>query len=228
MLELIFSAILMGLMLSLVFIGPIFFLLIETSLNKGPKHALSLDFGVILADIICILLAYFSSQDIVMIIDKYPSFYRISALIILFYGVFMMVSKTKMHLPGEDRLINQNYWKTFINGFLLNILNIGVVLFWLVTVIFIRKNYSNTFDFILYIFIVILTYLFIDLIKIYLAKIFHSKLNERVANKIRKFVGTILIILSVFIFLQSFKMFNQLDKNLEDKGIKKEEIINQN
>lgn len=227
MLELFFSAIGLGLMLSLVFIGPVFFLLVETSLSRGPKHALSLDFGVIVADILCIVAAYFSSQDIIHIIDQYPSFYRISAFIIFIYGVFMIVSKTKMHISGEARLIHQNYFKTFLNGFLLNILNIGVVLFWLVTVIFIRKNYPETELFLLYITVVILTYLGIDLAKIYLANLFHNKLNERIANKIRKGVGFILLILSIFIFLQSFKYFNQLDKNLEEKGIKKEEILNQ-
>ena len=43
MFELILSAIGLGIMLSLVFIGPIFFLLIETSFSRGPKHALALD-----------------------------------------------------------------------------------------------------------------------------------------------------------------------------------------
>lgn len=217
MLELIFSAIGLGLMLSLVFIGPVFFLLIETSLSRGTKHALSLDFGVIFADILCIVAAYFSSQDIIHIIDQYPSFYRISALIIFIYGVFMILSKTKMHISGEKSLINQNYWKTFLNGFLLNILNIGVVLFWLVTVIFIRKTYPENGPFLLYISVVILTYLSIDLAKIYLAKQFHNKLNEPTANKIRKGVGFILLVLSIFIFLQSFEKFNQLDKKILNK-----------
>lgn len=227
MLELIFSAIGLGLMLSLVFIGPVFFLLIETSLSRGVKHALSLDFGVIVADILCIVAAYFSSQDIIQIIDQYPSFYRISALIIFIYGIFMILSKTKMHISGEKSLINQNYWKTFLNGFLLNILNVGVVLFWLVTVIFVRKTYPENGLFLLYILVVILIYLGIDLAKIYLAKQFYSKLNEQVANKIRKGVGFILLVLSIVIFLQSFETFNQLDKNLEKKGLNKQEILNQ-
>ena len=227
MLELIFSAVGLGFMLSLVFIGPVFFLLIETSLSRGPKHALVLDLGVVAADILCILAAYFSSEDIIHIIDQYPSFYRISALIIFFYGLFMIISKTKMHLSGEQQLISQNYWKTFLNGFLLNILNIGVVLFWLVTVIFIRKSYPETGLFILYLFLVILTYLLIDFLKIYLAKLLHHKLNQQVANKIRKGVGIILLGLSIFIFMQSFEAFNQLDKNLEDKGLKRDDIRNQ-
>jgi threonine/homoserine/homoserine lactone efflux protein len=52
MFELILSAIVLGFMLSLVFIGPIFFLLIETSFSRGPKHALALDLGVISADLL--------------------------------------------------------------------------------------------------------------------------------------------------------------------------------
>ena len=63
MLELILSAIGLGFMLSLVFIGPIFFLLIETSFCRGHRHALALDLGVITADILCIIAAYFASAD---------------------------------------------------------------------------------------------------------------------------------------------------------------------
>lgn len=216
MFELIFSAIGLGFMLSLVFIGPIFFLLIETSFSRGPKHAIALDLGVISADVLCIIAAYYTSADLVYLIDKHPGFYRITALIILVYGIFMMVSKTKMHIRGEERLINQNYIKTFINGFLLNLLNVGVILFWLVTVISVRNQYPDRNDFLLYLAIVILTYLAVDLFKIGLAKQFHDKLTQNIANKIRKVVGIILIIFSVFIFMQSFKKFNQFDKKLEE------------
>jgi uncharacterized membrane protein YidH (DUF202 family) len=63
---------------------------------------------------------------------------------------------------------------------------------------------------------VIATYLSIDLLKILLAKQFHYKLTQNLANKIRKTVGIILIIFSFFIFLQSYKKFNQFDKRLEE------------
>lgn len=223
MIELILSAIGLGIMLSLVFIGPIFFLLIETSFSRGPKHALALDFGVVVADIMCIVAAYFASGDLVKIIDQHPGFYRITAFLIFIYAIYMVKSKTKMHLPGEEKMISQNYMKTFLNGFLFNILNIGVVLFWLVTVISVRNAYPQLNDFLLYIFVVMLTYLLIDLLKISLAKQFHDKLTEGLTNKIRKLVGIILVGFSIFIFLQSFKKFNQFDKKLEsaEKTVKK-------
>ncbi|MBD8083075.1 LysE family translocator [Chryseobacterium caseinilyticum] len=216
MFELVFSAIGLGFMLSLVFIGPIFFLLIETSFTRGPKHALALDFGVITADLLCIIAAYYASADIVDLIDKHPGFYRITSILILSYGIIMMVTKTKMHMPGEEKLISQNYFKTFINGFLLNLLNVGVILFWLVTVIGVRNQYPDTETLILYLAIVISTYLLIDLAKIFLSKQFHDRLTQKLANRIRKGVGVVLIIFSFFIFLQSFKMFNQFDKRLEE------------
>lgn len=216
MLQLILSAVGMGLMLSLVFIGPIFFLLIETSFSRGPRHALALDLGVISADILCIVAAYYASSDLVHLIDEHPGFYRITSLIIFIYGIFMMFTRTRMHLSNEEKFIGQNYFKTFLNGFLFNILNVGVILFWLVTVISVRNQYPETHDSVLYIALVIITYLLIDLFKIFLAKQFHRKLNDRVANTIRKGVGVVLILFSFFIFLQSFKKFNQFDKRLEE------------
>lgn len=216
MIELILSAVGLGIMLSLVFLGPIFFLLIETSFSRGPRHAFALDMGVITADIICIVAAFFASADLVQLIDKHPGFYRITAFIILIYAIYMIVSKTKMHIAGEEKMINQNYFKTFLNGFFFNILNIGVVLFWLVTVISVRNAYPNLDEFLLYMALVVGTYLIIDILKIYLAKQFHDKLTEKLANQIRKGVGFILVGFSIFIFLQSIKKFNQFDRKLEE------------
>ncbi len=225
MLELILSAAGLGIMLSLVFIGPIFFLLIETSFSRGPRHALALDLGVITADILCISAAYFASSDLVNLIDKHPGFYRITAFIIFIYAVYMMVSRTKMHLPGEEKIISQNYYRTFLNGFFFNLLNIGVVLFWLVTVISVRNGYPETADFLLYMSLVVGTYLIIDFFKIMLAKQFHDKLTEKIANKVRRGVGFILVGFSIFIFLQSFKKFNQFDKKLEKAEKTEQKII---
>ena len=219
MLELILSAIGLGFMLSLVFIGPIFFLLIETSFCRGHRHALALDLGVITADILCIVAAYFASADLVELIDKHPGFYRITALIILVYGIFMMLTKTQMHVANEKKIISQNYFKTFVNGFLFNILNVGVILFWLVTVISVRNEYPDLQNFLLYISLVIATYLVIDLLKILLAKQFHYKLTQNLANKIRKTVGIILIIFSFFIFLQRYKKFNPSAKRVGEVAI---------
>ena len=80
----------------------------------------------------------------------------------------------------------------------------------------VRNAYPETEDFLFYMALVVGTYLVIDFLKIMLAKQFHDKLNQRVANLIRRSVGVILVFFSIFIFLQSFKKFNQFDKKLEE------------
>lgn len=221
MLSLILSAIGLGIMLSLVFIGPVFFLIIETSFSRGPRHALIFDLGVITADSTCIVAAFYGSDDLVSLIDQHPGFYRITAFLIFIYAMYMIMSRTKRNFSDGDKLISHNYLRTFINGYLFNILNIGVVLFWIVTVISVRSNYPSTEHFFIYVSLVILTYLSIDFFKIMLAKQFHDRLSDKVVNRIRKFVGGILILFSIFIFLQSFKKFNQFDKRLEESGYDK-------
>ena len=57
MLNDIISAIPLGFFLSFM-IGPVFFVLLETSVVKGFKAAIIFDLGVVLADIIFILMLY--------------------------------------------------------------------------------------------------------------------------------------------------------------------------
>ena len=60
MIEDIQAAIPLGFFLAFM-IGPVFFVLIETSITKGIRAAIAFDAGVIIADIIFISVAYFSS-----------------------------------------------------------------------------------------------------------------------------------------------------------------------
>jgi hypothetical protein len=52
---------------------------------------------------LCILAAYYASADIVTLIDKHPGFTGITSILIFVYGIVMMVTKTKMHIPGEEK-----------------------------------------------------------------------------------------------------------------------------
>ena len=45
-------------------IGPVFFVLLETSIKKGAKHAILIDIGVLLSDVLYLLTAYFFAETI--------------------------------------------------------------------------------------------------------------------------------------------------------------------
>jgi len=53
--ELVKNGIFLGLILS-VLIGPVFFVLLETSIRRGARDAVLIDIGVLLADVLYLLL----------------------------------------------------------------------------------------------------------------------------------------------------------------------------
>ena len=66
--DLIFKGIITGLILSIM-VGPVFFVLLETSIRKGIKAAVFFDLGVLFNDILYILIAYFFYQQVSTIME---------------------------------------------------------------------------------------------------------------------------------------------------------------
>lgn len=204
MISLITSAILLGLILSLVLIGPVFFLLIETSLTKGIKPSIALEAGVISADILCIYVSHTGSKGLLKFIDTHPSVYMIAGFVIFIYGLYNILSKGNLHIKTDANIATTNYFKTYMNGFLLNLVNIGVIVFWLTTVVLISAQYSKPSDFYLYISILLITMVSVDMLKIFLASKFKHQLTDQLAYKIKKIVGIALIVFGIIIFGKSF------------------------
>lgn len=210
MIEMILYAIMLGVSLSLILIGPAFFLLIETSLTKGWRSAIALDAGVIVADLICIAFAFFGSKDLIHYIETHRSLYIIGGFIIMIYGCYMFVSKPTLHINNEA-LVNKNYIKTFFNGFLMNILNIGIVIFWFVVVGWVILNYKKSYEIALFMGVALSVFFCIDLAKIFLARKFQRKMSDELVYKIRKALGVVLAIFGLVILLKGFISFDPAD-----------------
>lgn len=214
--ELVTSAILIGFILSLVLIGPVFFMLLETSVSRGWKAAVTLNLGVITADILCIFIAYFGSKDLALAIQNNPSIYIFGGFFILIYGLVMYVSKPNVKMRNVS-VINRNYFRTFMNGFLLNILNIGVIVFWFFIVSTVVIQYPKTEDTFVYMAIVLATFFSIDLLKIFLAQKVKESFTVRRIFYLKKTIGFILIIFGLIVILKGFGVFEQIDRQIENK-----------
>jgi len=85
MIEDIQAAIPLGILLAFM-IGPVFFVLLETSATKGFRAGLALDIGVIVADILFLFIAYFSSFQLLENLSNQPGLYVFGGMILLIYG----------------------------------------------------------------------------------------------------------------------------------------------
>jgi len=193
----VLNAIPLGVALSFM-IGPVFFVLLETSVLKGARQAIVFDVGVILSDVFFITLAYFGSHQILEKIKDEPSLFVFGGLILAVYGLISLLKK-KEQITVEDvnlKVVKKNiYLKLILKGFFLNFINIGVLAFWIGMVVVIGPNVNmipvRIFNFFL---TVILSYFLVDLLKIFLAKQLQKKLTPEVIIKIKRGMGILLII----------------------------------
>ena len=81
--DLILKGVVTGFILSIM-IGPVFFVLLETSITKGIRAALALDFGVLLSDLLYILIAYVFYSEVASLGSKDNRLIMILSMVFLF------------------------------------------------------------------------------------------------------------------------------------------------
>jgi len=203
----ILAAIPFGIILSFT-IGPVFFVLLETSATKGFKSALIFDLGVILADIVFILIAFYSTNKLVEKVKDEPSFLIFGGVLLVVYGLisFMKTSKSFRSIAKEYHKveIQKNYGKLFLKGFLLNFINIGVLLGWLGFIIIGNSLTSGTDGIYVFLFTILAVYFIVDLIKIVVAKALKNKLTPRLIFKTKKIVALVILGFGVLLLVQGF------------------------
>ena len=218
----ILSGIPWGIFLSFM-IGPVFFILLETSIIKGFRAALVFDLGVILGDIVFTGIAYLGSYRLIQSLKDKPALFIFGGILMLVYGIISFLQLKKEEKVNTDiidkEIIKKNYGSLFIKGFFLNIINIGVLGFWLAIIISVGpKLEMQTSRMITFFVTVILSYLFIDCIKILLAKQLKNKLTPVNILKIKKGISIVLIIFGVVLITQGwFPKEKEMVKNALEK-----------
>ena len=206
MLEDIQAAMPLGFFLSFM-IGPVFFVLLETSVVKGFRAAISFDLGVVLADIIFIFLAYFSSYQLLENLSNQPGLYIFGGTLLSLYGVIVFSKKTKGDLldTNPHAPLKSNYLQLFVKGFLLNFINVGVLVFWLGIIIVVGPNLdANPSRFLLFFGTLIISYFLTDVVKILLAKRLKAYLTPLIILNIKKALGVLLLICGITLITKGF------------------------
>ena len=202
----ILAAIPFGIILAFT-IGPVFFVLLETSATKGFKSALIFDLGVIIADIVFILLAFYSTNKLIDKIKDDPNFLIFGGVLLVVYGVisFMKTSKSFRSIVREYHKVEMqknDFGKLFVKGFLLNFINIGVLLGWLGFIVIGSSITESENGVTVFIVTMLTVYFLTDLVKIAVAKRLKSKLTPRLIYKTKKIVALVILGFGVLLLTQ--------------------------
>lgn len=226
MIDDILAALPLGFMLSFM-PGAVFFVLLETSVIKGFRAAIAFDFGVLLADIVFICIAYFSSYRLLQSIKDEPALFVFGGLILLTYGIISFIkqkrSKKEVVKSESKDIIKNNYFGLFVKGFFLNFINVGVLGFWLAIIIAVGPKLDMDQSRIVIFFASVLGgYLLTDIGKILLAKQLRKRLTKTNILKIKQVISVILMIFGIVLLMQGWSPSDRKFVNSAIETLEKE------
>ena len=190
-------------------VGPVFFVLLETSITKGFRAAVVFDLGVVLGDIVFILIAYFSSYRLIQSIKDEPALFIFGGLLMFTYGIisFIKVRRNSREIMDEPTLsvTKKGYLGLFLKGFLLNFINVGVLGFWLALLITIGPQLDMEAQRIFWFFSMILaSYFAVDMVKILIAKKLRNSLSPKNIRWMKLLISIILMVSGIFLMIQGW------------------------
>lgn len=206
MAELIFKAVVTGLILSMM-IGPAFFLLLETSIKKGIRTALFFDFGILTSDLIYISIAYAFYAEVAKIMEGHNELLKIiGGVLFIVFGVISIIKKPSIKNQEEidnSSQSNKDNWLQFLKGLMLNMANPMVIFYWFsVMALSAKHGANNVFETILFLGIMLTVFFSIDLLKIIGAKKLRPFITDPVLRSLNRITGSILTLFGLVLLLQ--------------------------
>ena len=195
MTEAIVSGMVLGVVLAFL-IGPVFFLLLDTSIKKGFKVAAYLALGGMLSDAFFIIITYFSSSAIQLMQDYKTEIGIGGGVLLIIFGVLNFIKKphikaTELDLADDRRSL----WIDTSKGFMMNLLNPFTLLFWIgVSGGVAVKFQSSDMHTVIFYSVVLATVLATDLLKAWLAAKLKRFLKPGVLVMVNKISGIGLVL----------------------------------
>ena len=184
--------------------GPVFWVLLETSITKGFKAAVAFDLGVMFADVCFIGICYLGSFQLLEDEQNKQGLFVLGGTILLLYGLFSWINRAKKNKENLDiQESKENYFGLAAKGFAINILNVGVFIFWGgVSIVSSPASGKSFTSFVLFFSIVLFSYFITDLLKISVANRFKSLLTGKGIVIVNSIVSLILVISGVVLILK--------------------------
>lgn len=199
------EGILFGLTLTIL-LGPIFIVLIQSSLENGSRAGLIAASGIWFSDIVIVVLSLKFVQNITPYVqDKGFVLWvgLIGGAVLIGIGIATLFKKAVINFKGEP-MGKSGIFSYWIKGFMVNTINPFTFFFWPVTITaFVANRNLNNLESWLFVGSIIMTIIITDTIKVFLAKVIRKRINVENLTKLNKIAGTSLIIFGFIMLLRS-------------------------
>lgn len=176
-------------------VGPVFFALLQTSIEKGFIMGLTFALGIIISDASFFLLAYFGLSQF----NESEHVHTIMAMggggFLIFFGLQLALRRPQMKNGDHSEIKRNSVIKSLAKGFLINSLNPGVLLYWVGVVSAAKGNFGGDSKKIFAFFLTTMCIVFLtDILKSYLAFRLKSLITLKFMTWLNRISGSILML----------------------------------
>lgn len=204
-----------GLFFGFLFIfslGPGFFTLIQTSVQKGFSKAILLALGISMSDICYVTLSVLGISAQLEKPEVKMWMAIIGSTVLLGYGVYSWFKPPVVYTADQDNSLNYRSWRYVVKGFFLNGFNPFIIIFWITITSIVAVRYTYTFDQQIVFFAgVLVTILTMDITKAYTAHRLRSLITSKIIQRLNRIVSVILIVFGlriVYFLIETYLLPN--------------------
>lgn len=200
-----FKGIQLGIVLAFL-VGPVFFMIVQTSVEKGFWNGALVAFGVSISDILYVTICYFGLfQFLNDAASKKTMAYLGGAILICFglYHLFIKARRSKtvsFHAAAETKPL-----KYILKGFVINGITPMVLIFWIgtISVATIDFGYTQGYEFFIFFAALLSTVLATDFAKAFLAHKLRKIITHRFLMVMNIVIGLCLFAFGVRLLLMA-------------------------
>jgi threonine/homoserine/homoserine lactone efflux protein len=194
--EIVFNGIVSGFLLAFL-VGPVFFTLLQTSIERGFRAGSFVAIGISLSDALYISVSYLG---IYQVFDRgnfreYLAYFG-GAVLLLFGVYYLLIKSRKLSSFDPEKVEERSPWRLMLKGFIINGLSPMVLIFWLGTVgvATTKFGYSTPAKAIPYFASIVGTVFITDLMKAKLADKLRVVMTPRFIRTLNIVLGIVMII----------------------------------
>lgn len=183
------NGIIFGLLLSIL-IGPVFFTVIQTSIERGFDKAIFVAVGIFLSDLFYILLAYLGISQLIQNSAYNDWIAYTGGGILMIFGIASLFKSRRTTTIIEQPVSVKGLARYILKGFLINGISPFVLIFWIGAMSLATIEYKYTGNTLICFFVVILLVVFLaDVFKAYIALKLRRLITPRLLKILNLSVG---------------------------------------
>lgn len=208
--EIVLKGIFSGLILAIL-VGPVFFTLLQTSIERGFKSGVYVAIGIAFSDSLYVALSYLGLSSLFNSTEFQIYLSYIGGSIILCFGAYYLFIKSRRltNFSSQEQVEEKSPFRLMAKGFIINGFNPMVLLFWIGTISIAtgQLGYTTNGKAITFLASIIITVLITDIIKAKLADKLRMLLTARIIKIMNISLGLVMFALGLKLLFMNFFQF---------------------